>query len=70
MVSGNSIIQSDQWYHFAVVNVGNEVKLYLNGELDGSGSLNINTVSNGLYNIGKAPPPFDEGDRKFQWSYR
>ena len=64
-VDGNTIIESNKWYHFAVVNVGNEVKLYLNGELDGSGNININTVSNGLYYIGKAPPGFDVGDRRF-----
>ena len=31
------LIQFNQWYHGAVVNVGNDVVLYLNGEVDRTG---------------------------------
>ena len=59
----NTIIKSNQWYHVAVVNVGNEVVIYLNGEVDGTGNVNINTSSNASFNIGKAPPGYDWSER-------
>jgi hypothetical protein len=63
-VNGNTVIQSNQWYHSAVVNVGNDVLLYLNGEEDGYGNLNINTsLDDTSYYMGKAPPGFDENRR-------
>ena len=64
-VGGSTAIQSNQWYHLAVVNVGNDVYLYLNGELDGSGYvMNINTMLRGSYCMGKAPYGYDD-NRKF-----
>jgi hypothetical protein len=59
----NTIIQFNQWYHVAVVNVGNEVVIYLNGEVDGTGNVNINTSSNASFNIGKAPAGYDWTER-------
>ncbi len=47
-----------------MVNVGNDVILYLNGEEDGYGNLNINTsLDDTSYYMGKAPPPFDDARR-------
>ena len=58
-IMGNKLIQSNQWYHVAVVNVGNDVVLYLNGEVDRTGNLNINTLSNSSFYMGKAPTNYD-----------
>jgi hypothetical protein len=63
-VNGNTIIQSNQWYHVAVENIGNHVQLYLNGELDASGNVNIYTVSNYYYLMGKGPS-WDDLNKRF-----
>jgi DNA-binding beta-propeller fold protein YncE len=49
------VLQTGQWYHIAVTNVGNAVTLYLNGAAVASGSLTIATPQNSQFYIGRIP---------------
>jgi sugar lactone lactonase YvrE len=48
-------LQTGQWYHIAVTNVGNSVTLYLNGAAVASGSLTIATPASTNFYIGRIP---------------
>jgi hypothetical protein len=56
---GSSVIgpalQPGTWYQVAVTNVGNDVTLYLNGNVVGSGTLSINTAAGTPFDIGQIP---------------
>ena len=54
---GETALDTDTWYHVALSNKGNDVSLYLNGELDGSGFVYARTgyfLSDGTWTIGGA----------------
>jgi len=48
-------LQTGRWYHVAVTNVGNSVKLYLDGKVVASGDLSMNTPSGTRLYIGNLP---------------
>jgi hypothetical protein len=56
-VNGATPLKTDKWYHAALVYDGSEIRVYLNGELDGSlpASGNIKT-SNAELRIGRGDP--------------
>jgi hypothetical protein len=49
------VLQTGQWYHIAVTNVGNTATLYLNGSAVSSGTLTIDTPQNAPFYIGRIP---------------
>jgi Ca2+-binding RTX toxin-like protein len=53
-LSGPSL-QTGQWYHIAVTNVGNNITLYANGSAVASRSLTLNTASGTQFVIGRIP---------------
>jgi hypothetical protein len=48
-------LQTGQWYHIAVTNVGNSVTLYLNGVQVATGTMTIATPLNTQFYIGRIP---------------
>jgi hypothetical protein len=48
-------LNTNQWYHIAVTNVGNTATLYLNGQAVGSGSFTIDTPASTSFYIGRIP---------------
>lgn len=54
-VNGTTVLQLRRWYHVAVKNVGNNVTIYLDGDVEATGMLTINTVLSGLTYIGNFP---------------
>lgn len=54
-VSGNTALQTDTWYHSAVSRQSGNISLYLNGNLDGSGTLAGNIATTANFAIGNGP---------------
>jgi hypothetical protein len=48
-------LQTGQWYHLAVTNVGNNLTLYVNGSAVGSRALTLNTAGGTQFVIGRIP---------------
>lgn len=56
-ITGSTMFETNKWYHVAVVYDGNEIRLYINGQLDGStpaprGNINLTDPSAGGFHIG------------------
>ena len=54
-VAGNTNINDGNWHHIAVTYDGTTVKLYVDGNLDASGTPTLNTQLTGSYYLGKDP---------------
>jgi hypothetical protein len=48
-------LNTNQWYHIAVTNVGNTATLYLNGQAVGSATVTIDTPAGSPFYIGRIP---------------
>lgn len=56
-VTGSTMFETNKWYHVAVVYDGSEIRLYVNGKLDGStaaprGNINLADTYSGGFHIG------------------
>ena len=55
-IFGPSLLE-DNWYHIATTNSGNNVSLFVNGNLVSNSSWEINTPSNTQFYMGRIPDP-------------
>jgi len=58
-------LQTGEWYHVAVTNVGSSVKLYLNGAVVGTANMTIDTAVGTSFCIGQVP--LDDGKKLQGW---
>ncbi len=55
-INGSTVVDNGVWHHVAVVydpSSGSNIKLYVDGAPDGSGSLSVNTASTGNVRLGR-----------------
>lgn len=51
-IDGTTVLQLFRWYHVAVKNSGNNYTIYLDGDVEATGTLTTNTVLSGWFRIG------------------
>lgn len=51
-IDGTTVLQTFRWYHVAVKNIGNNYTIYLDGDVEATGTLTTNTVQSGWFRIG------------------